>query len=144
MFGDWGMPPMAGRVLGWLLLCDPPHQTAAQVGDKLGASKGSISTMLRHLLGAGIIERVAVPGQRSRCFRLREGCWSEHMQNRMAMMRELRALAERGLDLMQGADARLLQRLQDFRDLHAFLERELPSMLERYQRESKTANGVER
>ena len=31
--GGYGMTPMAGRMWGWLLLCDPPEQTAAQIAE---------------------------------------------------------------------------------------------------------------
>jgi DNA-binding transcriptional regulator GbsR (MarR family) len=136
MFEGTGMPRMAGRVLGWLLMCDPPHQTATQVGDVVGASKGSISTMLRHLVGTGIVERMGVPGERSKFYRIRDGAWVEHLRERTAFTRSLRQLAERGLTLMQGEEPPLLRRLQDFRDLHAFFEREMPAMLERYEKET--------
>ena len=29
--GGYGMTPMAGRMWAWLLLCDPPEQTAAEI-----------------------------------------------------------------------------------------------------------------
>ena len=137
MFEGSGMPRMAGRVMGWLLLCDPPHQTAAQVGKVVGASKGSISTMLRHLVGAGIVERMGVPGERSRFYRIREGGWVEHLRERMAFVKALRELAERGLELMQGENPDLLKRLQDFRDLHAFFEQDMPAMLKRFEKETR-------
>lgn len=136
MFEGSGMPRMAGRVMGWLLLCDPPHQTAAQVGEVVGASKGSISTMLRHLVGAGIVERMGIPGERSRFYRIREDCWAVHMRERVTLMKAMRELAERGLELMRGEDPPLLQRLEDFRGLHAFFEREMPAMLKRYEKET--------
>jgi DNA-binding transcriptional regulator GbsR (MarR family) len=132
---------MAGRVIGWLLLCDPPEQSAAQVGEVVGASKGSISTMLRLLVQRGIVEVVGIPGERSRFYRIREGAWAELMRGRMTFVQAARELAERGLQLMKGAEPQRLQRLQEFHDLHALLERELPAMLARYERGSKTRPG---
>ena len=29
--GGYGMTPMAGRMWAWLLLCDPPEQTAEEM-----------------------------------------------------------------------------------------------------------------
>ena len=43
MPGLLGMTPMAGRMRGWLLICDPPEQTAAELADALQASRGAIS-----------------------------------------------------------------------------------------------------
>ena len=31
-----GMTRMAGRILGWLLVCDPPHQTLNDLAEALG------------------------------------------------------------------------------------------------------------
>jgi DNA-binding transcriptional regulator GbsR (MarR family) len=50
--GGYGMTPMAGRMWGWLLLCDPPEQTAAQIAEALGASRGAVSGAARILTTA--------------------------------------------------------------------------------------------
>ena len=42
LFERWGLPRTAGRIWGWLHVCEPPQQTAAQLVDALGVSKGSI------------------------------------------------------------------------------------------------------
>lgn len=31
-----GLPPIAGRILGWLMICDPPQQSAGQIADAIG------------------------------------------------------------------------------------------------------------
>ena len=50
-FESFGGCRMMGRVLGWLLVADPPHQTFAEIADALGKSKGSISHATRALIG---------------------------------------------------------------------------------------------
>ena len=40
---------MAGRMWGWLLICDPPEQTAADIAEALQASRGAISGTARIL-----------------------------------------------------------------------------------------------
>ncbi len=47
-----------------LLLKDPEPLSAPQIGALLKASKGSVSTLLRQLLAAGLIEQKAIPGER--------------------------------------------------------------------------------
>src|SRR5258706_579760 len=49
--GTLGMTPMAGRMWGYLLICDPAEQTAAQIADALKASRGSVSGTARLLAG---------------------------------------------------------------------------------------------
>ena len=36
-----GAPRIAGRILGWLLICEPPYQSFNDLVGVLGASKGS-------------------------------------------------------------------------------------------------------
>ena len=47
------MTPMAGRMWGWLLICEPPEQTAAEIAEALQASRGAISGTARILTTAG-------------------------------------------------------------------------------------------
>ena len=37
----YAFPPMAGRVLGYLLVCDPPNPTIAELSDALLASRSA-------------------------------------------------------------------------------------------------------
>lgn len=130
-----GMPRMAGRILGWLLIADPPHQSLAQLADGLQASKGSISTMTRLLIQGGIVERISLPGERRDYYCIKLGAWSELIKQRSAQIRALRELAERGLELLDGDRAQRRQRLEELRDFHAFFERELPMLSDRWEKE---------
>ncbi|HYF62461.1 MAG TPA: MarR family transcriptional regulator, partial [Herpetosiphonaceae bacterium] len=65
-----GLPRIAGRILGWLLICDPPAQTAGELAAALGASKGSISTMTRMLVSMGLIEHTSKRGDRRDYFHI--------------------------------------------------------------------------
>ena len=38
-----GVSPIAARCLGWLMVCDPPEQSAQQIGDAISASRGRIN-----------------------------------------------------------------------------------------------------
>ena len=40
---SFGLLRMAGRILAWLLICEPPEQSAADLARVLQASKGAIS-----------------------------------------------------------------------------------------------------
>ena len=37
-----GLARMAGRVIGWLLICDPPHQSLVELGEVLQAGRRSV------------------------------------------------------------------------------------------------------
>jgi len=139
IFEDMALPRMAGRMLGWLLICDPPHQSSAELCAAIGGSKGSISSMARLLIQAGLVERMGVPGDRIIYYRIKPGAWFELMRNRIAHLTVMRRLAERGLELMAGLDAQTKNRLEEIHDFYAFFEQEMPLLLERWQRQRNEA-----
>ncbi|PSB34327.1 GbsR/MarR family transcriptional regulator [Stenomitos frigidus] len=135
-----GLPRMAGRILGWLLISNPPHQSPSELADVLQASKGSISTMTRLLMQLGLIERTSLPGQRRDYFRLKPNAWAELTTQRITQIKTFRELAEQGLKLIDSQTPELRQRLEEMHDIHAFFEQELPLMMERW--EQRQSNGL--
>ena len=129
---EQGGQRMVGRVLGRLLFCDPPHQTAAQISDYLMVSRGSISTATRSMLTAGLIERHSFPGDRATYFRIKEGAWTRSIEAQSIQLRMMRELAERAKRLAEHHDDAVQRRVGEFHDFFAFWERELPRLLERW------------
>jgi len=136
VFEQTGMPRMAGRILGWLLISDPPHQSTEQITKALIASKGSISTMTRLLIQVGLIERLSLPGVRHDYFRLRSDAW-QHMIGRglTEEIKMVRQLAEHGLELLGDKTPVTKNWLEEMRDVYTFLEHEFPTLLERWEKE---------
>jgi DNA-binding transcriptional regulator GbsR (MarR family) len=137
LFEQGGMPRMAGRIIGWLLICNPPHQSLPELGEILGASKASISTMTRLLLQMGLIERVGLPGHRRDHFRIKPGAFDTLMENHLEEIKNGLQLVERGLTLVASQPPDLKQRLKEARELYAFFDREYPVLLERWEKERK-------
>lgn len=136
VFEQTGMPRMAGRILGWLLISDPPHQSTEQLTKALIASKGSVSTMTRLLIQLGLIERISLPGIRRDYFRLRSDAW-QHMIGRglTGEIRMVRQLAEHGLGLLSDKTLVTKKWLEEMLDVYTFLEHEFPTLLERWEKE---------
>lgn len=130
-----GLARMAGRILGWLLICDPPGQTAGDLERALQASKGSISTNLRLLTTARLIERYAPPGARRDHYRLAEGAWSDTIRERSGQVRVFRDALAEGLDLLTGTSPERRERLQDSFDLYDWLDDEMPALWQRWDAE---------
>jgi len=124
-----GESRMAGRVLGYLLVCDPPDQTPAQVGAALKASKGAISMSTQMLTRAGLVERSTIAGQRSSYLRIRTEAFSVLLERKLEELSTWRHLAEDGLDLLGGESRARSQRLREVRDFYAFMERRMPDVL---------------
>lgn len=136
VFEQTGLPRMAGRVLGRLLIADPPHQSADELAEALTASKGAISTATRHLVQCGLVERISLPGVRHYYFRIQANAW-QHMIRRGIVdeIKMVRQLAEHGLELL--ANKTPLTPLAEMLAVYTFMEREVPALLERWEREIK-------
>jgi hypothetical protein len=130
-----GLPRMAGRIIGWLLVCEPPQQSMAELGCALSGSKASMSTMSRLLVQMGLVERVRLPGARRDQFRIRPGMWADAVKARLDSYRHGRELAERGLAALAGRPALARARLQAVRDMYAWYELEMPKLIARWERE---------
>lgn len=135
MFETVGLPRMSGRLFGALLISSPPHQSNGGLAETLQASKGSISSMSRLLMQIGLIERVSFAGDRRDYFQIKPHAWAHMTKQRMTQITAFRHLAERGLELLADEPPKLTSRLQEMYDIHAFLERELPLLDERWVQE---------
>ncbi|CAN5813335.1 hypothetical protein BH23GEM6_BH23GEM6_17890 [soil metagenome] len=129
---DTGLPRMGGRLLGFLLVCEPAHQSAGEIGEALRASKGTVSTMTRMLMNMGIVERVGVPQRRESYYRVRPGVWAGLLEVQSEKMSLARALAARGILMLEAEGTTVDGRLREMHDLYCFLERELPLLLGRW------------
>ena len=76
-----GVPLIAGRVLGWLMICDPPEQSAQQIATAIGASRASLSTNLRLLGSVGFV-RASPPASRTVYYRVDDDAWEKVVPGR--------------------------------------------------------------
>jgi len=129
MLEQSGLPPVAGRIAAYLLVCDPPHQSSTQLADFVNASAGSVSTATRMLVGIGLVERVRLPGTRSHHFRMKEDCWSELIHAETMRVRRMREIADQGVAMMEPLGPERSRRVREFRDFQAFMEREFPVLV---------------
>lgn len=127
---SWGQPRTAGRILGWLMICDPPEQSSADLGEALDASAGSVSTTTRQLMQVGLVDRVTFPGDRASYFRLHEHAWIQVMQARLEGIRGLHQLALAAESLTPELRA---DRVKDLRFITEFMLEEWPGVMDRMQ-----------
>ena len=63
--GSTALPPVTGRVCGWLLICDPPEQTAAEIAEALETSRSAVGSAIASLENQGQILRTRAAGERA-------------------------------------------------------------------------------
>ncbi|NHD17630.1 MULTISPECIES: GbsR/MarR family transcriptional regulator [Actinopolyspora] len=131
-----GMPLIAGRILAFLLICDPPERTAAELSHALSASTGSVSTNVRFLLRMGIISKTTRQGREAALYRVEEERWPELVSARMHRMVELEGLLESGLRMFSGQSERA-RRLRTVHEFYQWLSEEIPELWRRWERDSR-------
>ena len=144
VFEKTGLPRMAGRLFGWLLISDPPYQSPSELAEVLKASKGSVSTNVRLLMQIGLIDRFVIPGERHDHYRLREDALRRTVQHGLEdEIKMFLELAERGLELMQGEPSVRRAWLEQMQDKYRFLAEEFPLLMDRFDKwRSKQAAGA--
>ncbi len=136
-FEQMGLPRTAGRVLGVLLICDPPAQSLTDLCELLRSSKSSVSTTTRLLTEMGLIERVPSPVPRQVYFQFKPGGWMVFIRQRLRLWASLHQIAEQGLELLRARHPALRERLQEAHDMFSIIEDELPVLLERVEEKHK-------
>ena len=134
-----GMPQAYGKLLGWLLICTPAAQSGAELSAALGLSKGSVSAGLRMLESGGLVRRVPMPGRRGTFFEMAPDAIMRAAGSEK--FTAFRALMDRGLAVLGGPDAPGGERLRTTRDFYAFLEVEVPKLIQRFQTERGHDDG---
>jgi DNA-binding transcriptional regulator GbsR (MarR family) len=121
-----GAPRSMVLLLGWLVVCDPPEQTAQQIQTGLQLSAGTVSTTTRALIDLGMVERRARAGDRRTYYRLREQAWERVIEARQRALGQVREVVERALtEAGDEAGARLVQ----MRDLYTWYGEQTEKLL---------------
>ncbi|WP_456476268.1 GbsR/MarR family transcriptional regulator [Oceanithermus sp.] len=133
-----GVPRMAGRVLGWMLLAEEEEVSLEELTRALDVSKASISHATRLLEQLGVLERVARPGTRQAYFRLSDDPWG-------AMLVMERRLSEGFVQFAERAGRELPEhplrhaRLAEMREAFELYLEMLAGFIERWKRRKEQA-----
>jgi DNA-binding MarR family transcriptional regulator len=115
-----GVAPIAGRVLGWLMICDPPEQSAAQISEAVGASRASLTTNIRMLITMGLVSKRTRPRERTTYYRVAENAWANVIQRQVSSLVAFGEITRDGLDLL-GPDRARAARIQEAHDMFRWL-----------------------
>jgi DNA-binding transcriptional regulator GbsR (MarR family) len=107
----FGLPPITGRILGWLLVCDPPEQSAGEIADAIGASRASLTTSMRLLTAGDLVRRRHRPGDRTTYFRIDDDAWEKVIRQRIVGMASLREITEDAMAMI-GPDSERASRVR--------------------------------
>ncbi|PXX71074.1 MarR family protein [Nocardia tenerifensis] len=109
---EWGLTPITGRILGLLMICDPPERSAGQIADAIHASRASLTSNMRLLTTIGLIRKVRVPGDRTAYYRIEDDAWEKVIQRKIAGLGAFGDIAEEGLALIDDANPARTERIR--------------------------------
>jgi len=114
----FGFPPMVGRVIGYLAVCDPPAQTIGELADALLASRSAITSALQMLETQHTIRRTRSAGERMDRVEL-DVSTPESMGMDITEYEEMYELMQEGLQVVDDAP---LERKAVLMEMVAFAE----------------------
>jgi DNA-binding transcriptional regulator GbsR (MarR family) len=135
----YGLPRMTGRVFGWLLVCDPPEQTAAEIAEALDASKGSISAATGMLVRNRMVDRLHIRGERADRFRIRPDAWDEQLRDPGTA--QARHMIAKGLEALEGEPPSRRARLEELDTFYAWWQSRMDSLADEWRRYKKEHHG---
>jgi DNA-binding transcriptional regulator GbsR (MarR family) len=130
-----GLPPVAGRMWAWLLVCEPADQTAEEIAHAVGASRGAISGAARMLEPSGLILRTKRRGDRREYWRSAPDAVIRVLETKERQVRPSLDVLDDALASLGDRSAASLQRLRDTRDLYAALAASFPAIVRQFKAE---------
>lgn len=116
-YSDFGLPPSAGKVLGYLLICEPACQSEGVIRQTLELSTGGANNAVRTLTEIGLVSRSKQSGGRKLYYEITPGIWQELFKRRLSMGERAYTLAKEGLELSPDS-----VRLKEMYDFYAAIE----------------------
>jgi DNA-binding transcriptional regulator GbsR (MarR family) len=130
VFDKLGFPPIAGRIMAFLMLSEPPHKSFDEIVAQVQASKSSVSTTLKFLDQQGMIDYKTYPGDRRRYFRVAPEKWY-NLVNVTDKIRGLIEMFNHVLEL-RGKDEEMTDSLKEVRDMYLYFEVEIPKIIQKW------------
>jgi DNA-binding MarR family transcriptional regulator len=123
----YGMAPMVGRLLGYLMVCWPQEQSISELAEALLASRSAITGAVSALESLGLVRRSRAAGERMdrvRIDRTSRRAWGFDISE----YREQRELAREGLQVLADAPPERRAVLLEYAAFADFLVERLPRL----------------
>ncbi|MCZ7417114.1 MULTISPECIES: GbsR/MarR family transcriptional regulator [unclassified Streptomyces] len=120
-FTETGLPRMTARVFAALIVSPNGALTAADIGQFLSISSGTVSTAVQSLVRIGLITRENVPGSRRDLYRVREDPWPDVFAIRSRWLGEFAKGSMEDIEMLEESNSGAKQRLTDMREFGLFV-----------------------
>jgi DNA-binding transcriptional regulator GbsR (MarR family) len=140
---ELAFPPVAGRVMGYLAVCDPAEQTINELADALLASRSAITQAVVLLEGHGMARRTRARGERVDRVAARLDVLTYERDLDASSYVEQAALLRRGSALLAKDDSGRRQAMEELAALNDFLAEKLPLLKEEWLNRRNRLRGTD-
>jgi DNA-binding transcriptional regulator GbsR (MarR family) len=136
----FSFPPMVGRLIGYLAVCDPPDPTIAELAEALLASRSAITSAVKTLETIHVVQRSRVAGERMDRVRITA---QQSMQMDVSEYEEMLELAREGLEVLSDASPERRAALLEMAAFAEFLVEQMPKLKQEWEarREALVESG---
>ncbi len=128
---QYSFPPVVGRLLGYLLVCDPIEQTIGDITEALLTSRSAITGAVKMLETMHLVNRTRSAGSRVDMISIAPRGWEQSGFD-PAEYQQQANLAREGLEVIKNASLERRQALEETRMLNEFLVERMPQLLEEW------------
>lgn len=125
-YEKYGLPKMAGRILGCLISSETNDNSFGYLKEKLKASKGSISGNVNLLLNQNMIEKHMISGDRKSYYKIALNSLENIMEAKVKSVTEFKLIIKKGIKVTSNKGALNQRKLSDILKYYEFLEKEIP------------------
>lgn len=135
-----GVPPMEGRILSLLVVCDQPELTFDQIRELLGISKSATSTALNMLLLTQRVIYKTKPGDRKRYFFSNIVQWQESFTNNFQKFFDVIKIMKEALAQRTPDTPEFNEKMEGFIEFIEYLSVEFPRLYGEWSNRNKQNN----
>ena len=132
-FEKEGIPPVAARIIGYLLFSEPPRKTFYDIVEFVQASKSSVSTALNAMQQRGFINYITLPGDRKRYFQLDVDKWVNLEKRRIQFISNFRGFLQEAAELHQHESQDFARSLTTVDHFYEEYVEELPKIITKWE-----------
>jgi hypothetical protein len=138
----YSFPPMMGRLVGYLAVCDPPDPTIGELAEALLASRSAIAGAVKALETMHTVKRSRVAGERMDRVRI-DMSSPQSLGMDVAEFEELLELAREGLEVLRDAPPERRAVLLETSAFAEFLLEQIPKLQQEWEarRRALVASG---
>ncbi|MEX1192412.1 MAG: hypothetical protein WED10_05185 [Brumimicrobium sp.] len=137
-YEKYGLPKMAGRILGYLISSNTDNNSFDDLKNTLKASKGSISGNIKLLLSQNMIDKHMISGDRKSYYKIAINSLEKLLEAKEKSITEFKLILEKGIDINTNKDGVSHKEISEIIDYYKFLEREIPKLKNKWKQKNVT------